>query len=371
MRRLLIISFSNITQDARVLKQVGEFASDWEVTTCSYGPKPDGAAHHFQVPDEAVYWAYDRKSLILRRYESAYWANAAVAAAKDLLAGGEWDVVLADDLDTVPLALSLGPTRGVHADLHEYAPREKEDLLRWKLFVGPFRRWLCREYLPQCASVTTVGAGLAKEYEREFGVEVGVVMNATPYAELSPGPVGRPIRVVHSGAGLEGRALDVMLEAAARTTADITFDMYLTANDPAYVQQLKDRFGAHPRISINDPVPYAGLIETLNRYDVGVHILPPVNFSHEWALPNKLFDFVQARLGVVVGPSPEMAAVVREHGVGVVADGFAVEDLVRVLDGLAPETVDAWKRRSALAARELSAGPQNARWREALEAMIG
>ena len=47
---------------------------------------------------------------------------------------------------------------------------------------------------------------------------------------------------------------------------------------------------------------------TLNAHDVGVYVLPPVSFNHLWALPNKVFDFVQGRLALVVGPSPEMAA---------------------------------------------------------------
>lgn len=369
MRRLLIISFSNISQDARVLKQVREFSADWEVTTCSYGEKPAGADYHFTVPEEAVYWAYDRTGLILRNYRKTYWKNSAVTAAKQILEGGEWDVVLANDLDAVPLALSLNPTRGVHADLHEYAPREKDDLLRWKLFVGPFRKWMCKEYLPRCASITTVGAELAKEYTREFGVAVGVVMNATPYLDLSPSIVGSTVRVVHSGAGLEGRSLEVMIEAAEQSGANMTLDMYLTPNDPEYVQRLKHRFNKGERVTIHDPVPYDELIPLLNKYDVGVHILPPINFSHEWALPNKLFDFVQARLGIIVGPSPEMAAIVNSRQLGSVAEGFTVRDLVREFDRLSAGEVAAWKGSSAAAARELSAAPQNKRWRESLEAL--
>lgn len=370
MRRLLIISFSNIAQDARVLKQVREFSDDWEVTTCSYGEMPDGAKHHFELPDSAVHWAYDRKGLILRRYKRSYWSNTAVAAAKMLLDGGSWEVVLANDLDTVPLALSLQPLYGVHADLHEYAPREREDLLRWRLFVAPFRRWLCREFLPLCASVTTVGSGLAREYEREFDIEVGVVMNAAPYQEHAVTSVSKPIQLVHSGAALEGRKLEVMLEAVTRTDAHVTFDAYLMPNSPAYVQQLKESFGTHPRIKINDPLPYEELVLKLNQYDVGVFVLPPTTFSYEWALPNKLFDFVQARLGIIVSPSPEMAKVVRDYSLGEISDGFEVADLVRVLDRLTPETVAKWKSNSAASAKELSAGPQNQHWRDAIEKIM-
>ena len=119
-----------------------------------------------------------------------------------------------------------------------------------------------------------------------------------------------------------------------------------------------------------DPLPYADLVQTLNAYDLGVFVLPPVNFNYANALPNKLFDFVQARLGVVVGPSPEMARLVTEHGLGAVAADFTASALTAVLDGLTPEQVAAWKRASHAAARELSSDAQVEVWRAAIKALV-
>lgn len=369
--RLLIISFSDISNDARVLKQVTEFSRDFEVTTCGYGLAPPGSAHHIQVPDSCVHWKFDRADVILHRYRHAYWSNSAVDFAAGALGGKSFDIILANDLEPVPLAVSLNPRLGVHADLHEYAPREKEHLLRWRLFVAPFRRWLCRTYLPQCASVTTVAEGIAKEYEREFGVQVGVVMNATPPQDLKPGPVSDPIRLVHSGACLRGRDLGLMAEAVVQARMPLTLDMYLTPNDPNYLAELREQFAGEPRIHINDPVPYEELVATLNKYDVGVFVLPPTTFSYRWALPNKLFDFVQARLGVIVSPSPEMARIVREFQLGAVTGGFDVYSLVRTLDRLTPAHVRLWKQNSDAAAKELSSTEQVAVWRRYIYAMGG
>ena len=369
MTSILIISFSDITQDARVLKQVTEFSRDYEVTTCGYGPIPPGATHHVSIPRDRISWAYSRADLILHFYQRAYWTNPAVSYATRELRGRRFDIVLANDLDTVPLALASRPRLGVHADLHEYAPREREDLLRWRVFVAPFRRWLCRTYLPKCASITTVGQGLAAEYTREFGVEVGVVMNATPAQDLPVTPVGDPIRLVHSGACLRARVLEVMLEAVERSTIPVTIDLYVTPNDPGYLAELRERFGDSERIQIHDPVPYEELVVTLNAYDVGVFVLPPTTFSYHWALPNKLFDYVQARLGVITGPSPEMARIVREYGLGDVTDDFCADSLVTVLDSLTPEQVETWKLHSAQAADALAAPAQVAIWRGYIDAI--
>lgn len=367
MPRLLILSFSNISADARVLKQVAKFSEGFRVTTCGYGPKPRGAREHIQIPDEEAIWAYSRLDLILRQYRRAYWSNKAIISARKHLAHRKFDIVFANEIDAVPLALSLRPTNGVHADLHEYSPREKEDVLRWRLFVGPFRKWLSKTYLPKCASVTTVSQGLADAYEKNFGLNVQVALNATPYHDLSPRPVSQPIRLVHSGACLRDRDPMGMMEGVIAATKDVTFDLYLTPNDPGLLEEMKKRAMDAQNVTIHDPVPYEQLVETLNKYDVGISILPPVNFNHVWALPNKLFDYVQARLGLIIGPSPEKRRIVEGENIGAVMGGFKPEDLTAVIDSLTPQQVEEWKANSNRAAQRLSAGPQVAVWKDAID----
>jgi len=366
--RLLILSFSPIASDARVLKQVRLFADDYAVTTCGHGPAPDGVVEHLAIPDELAVWRYDRGLVATRRYRQAYWANPAIVAAQRLLASREFDAVLADDVDAVGLALAV-PSRGVHADLHEYAPRQKEDLLRWRVFVGPFMRWMCRAFVARAASATTVGQGIAEEYRRRFGIEAHVVTNAAPFVDREARPVHRPIRLVHSGAALHDRNIMTIVDAVDAAASDCTLDLYLTPNDPAYLDALKARQNA--RVTVHEPVPYDELNEILSTYDVGVHVLPPVNFNNRWALPNKFFDYVQARLGLVIGPSPEMARVVHERGLGAVADDFSTEALVREIERLDPAEVARYKAASAASARDLSAESQIEGWRRAIDRIVG
>lgn len=369
--RLLILSFSPIASDARVLKQVRLFIPTHEVTTCGYGEAPDGVARHLRIPDELVSWRLDRADLIARRFARAQAKQEVVAWVRAQLEPGEFDVVLADDAETVPLALWLRPVGGVHADLHEYAPRQKEGVPRWRIFVAPYVRWLCRTYVTRADSVTTVAQGLADAYRREYGIHAEVVTNATPYREAEPTPVGRPLRLVHSGAALPDRHLEIMVEAVGLSARDVTLDLYLTRNDPAVIEALRAQAAALPaeragRVRVMDPVPYAELIDTLARYDVGVFSIPPVSFNYKHTLPNKLFDFVQARLAVVVSPSPEMARVVEQHHLGAVTDDFTAASLAATLDALTDEQVTAGKVAAHAAAHELSAEQQMSGWWDAV-----
>lgn len=366
--RLLVLALSPLRGDARVLRQVRLFADRYEVTTVGYGEAPDGVTGHVRVPDDIVSWHKDRRLLLARRWQAAYDTAPVVTHLREVLQPGRWDVVLANDVETVPLALGLGAA-GVHADLHEYAPRQNEESWRWRTFVAPFQRWLVREWVTRADSVSTVGPALAREYEREFGVRAEVVLNAAPYADRSPTPVGSPLRLVHSGLARRNRSLEVMLDAVLACRRELTLDLYLVPNDPAYLQELRERVAGRPRVRFHDPVAPHELGDRLAGADLGVFVLPPLTFNYRYTLPNKLFDFVQARLGVVVGPSPEMAGLVRRHGLGVVTEDFSAAALTRALEALTPGQVTGFKAASHAVAREYAAEQQVQGWARAVDAL--
>ncbi|MFN3707864.1 glycosyltransferase family 1 protein [Microcella sp.] len=356
-----------------MLKQIERFRDEFDIVTVGYGEAPDGVVEHLRIPDDAPAWQWPRAALIMRHYRRAYWGNPAVAAARMMLARprASIDLALANDVDTVPLVMSVVDPCMVHVDLHEYAPRQREELPRWRIFVSPFLSWILRTFVTRAASTSTVSSGLARAYKVEFGLAPTVVTNATPYREAEPTPVNDPIRLVHSGAALPNRALELMIDAVETTSTSVSLDLYLTANDPAYREVLRQRCATSKRSRLNDPVPYSQLIDTLARYDLGVFVLPPTTFNYRWALPNKLFDYVQARLGVVVGPSPEMAGIVEQHGLGVVCGDFTAESLRRALDGLEPGRV--WQMKSAAhrAAASLSASFEIEKWASAIADIVG
>jgi hypothetical protein len=167
---------------------------------------------------------------------------------------------------------------------------------------------------------------------------------------------------------LRNRGLEELVASMAMVSRPMTLDLYLVPSDPALLAEL--RAAAGPTVSVHQPVPYQRLVPALSCFDVGVFVLPPRTFSYAHALPNKFFDFVQARLALVVGPTPEMAELVDEHRLGWVADDFSVEALVAVLDSLEPEAIDVAKAAAHIAAPLLSAERNSQGWIDAIESIV-
>lgn len=374
--RILILTHTPIDREPRALKQINYFADRADVTTAGFGDAPVPGVPHIELESNpsvsGILKIPGMYTLLLglRQYRLFDRVKPRNRSALERLKDGKWDVVITHDVHTLALARQLQSEKGVLVDLHEYAPRQNENSRLWRMLIAPYFRWICRTQVPATAGVTTVGQGIVDEYRRNFGFESTLVVNATPYQELSPQPVDTPIRLVHSGIPAPARKLEVMIEAVKRTSTDVTLDLYLIKDGSAYYDQLVALAGDDSRITFKEPVPYAELVQTLNGYDVGLSVIAPTTFNLAWCLPNKFFDFIQARLGVVVGPSPEMVRFVEQYGIGEVADDFGSDALTRVLDGLTPDRVTEWKNRSHANARALSSEEQVKIWGSVVDGIL-
>jgi len=373
---VLVLVYSQLAMDARVLRQVRWLSERYEVTSAAFGPSPVEGVEHIELENLAPYqpsilsrFGYIT-GFILRMYGPVTRRNFRDREARRRLGGRNWDVVIANDVATLPVAFALNPRCGVLADVHEYATRQGEHSRLWRWTEAPYMRWLVRQWLTHAAAVTTVSTGLADSYLAEFGIPAGVVTNAAAMTNLRPRPVKAPIRLVHSGIPAPQRRLEIMIDAVRMSEADVTLDFYLIDDGSAYLTSLRERAASEPRVRFNSPVMQDSLLTTLNDYDVGLSIFPPTTFNLVWCLPNKFFDFVQARLGIIIGPSPEMVREVNTHGLGAITEDFSAEAVAQVLDALTPELVTSWKLAADRAAQPLSGESQLERFDSAIEGLL-
>ncbi len=359
--RLLVIALSDLAADPRVDRQLRAFAEHHHVVAAGLGaPRAPGVDYidlGLQASPIAVIRnrAAGATRMLARRHEAAYWGNNLLAQAYERLSGVRPDAVIANDVPTLPLALALARAAPVILDAHEYAPLWFEDRRLWRTIMQPYMTAITQRYVPRVAAMTTVGPALATSYQDLTGIEPTVVTNAPEYHELTARPAMQPIRLLHHGIANRSRHLERTIELMAHLDDRFTLDLVLVEHEARYLRRLRRLALRDTRIRILDPIPMRDIVSFASGYDVGVFLLPPVNFNYRNALPNKLFEFIQARLAVAIGPSPEMARVVQEWGCGVVARDFEPASLAAELQRLDPATITRYKQRSHAAARALNA----------------
>ena len=364
MKSILILAFSDLKHDARVSRQVNFLKEHYQLTVVCFDALPQPGVEVIITKRIKPTWQQKMIgaiALLTKRYEQAYRIIYEDKSIQEKLADRQFDLIIANDIESLPLAFQLKKHAKIIFDAHEYAPRHFEDKLTWRIFFQGFNTYLCRQYLTQTDAMTTVGQGLADEYHRNFGVNPVVLTNANYYFDLKPQPTGSTIKLIHHGGANPSRRLEIMIDMMKYVDVRFTLDLMLITPSIAnqatrnYLDHLKRLIGSTSRIKIVPPVKSHEVVDFIKNYDVGVFLIPPINFNYENTLPNKLFDFIQARLAIAIGPTPEMERLVTKHHLGVVSSDFTAQSLGEAIGQLTREKIDEYKANSHAAAALLNA----------------
>ena len=372
LRRILVISFSNLKTDSRVRRHVNMLKKSYAVTVICFDAAPTSEYEVVILKKQEL--PLFRKIILslllgIRWFSLAHNVQYPYRYILKTLKPDTFDLIIANDVESLPLAFEASTqfSAKVLFDAHEYAPRHFDDKLIWRIFFQPLNIYLCKKYIHQTAGMITIGKGLANEYEKFFHVKPVIVTNANHYHNLSPSSQeGNSIRLVHHGIATPSRKLEFMIEMMDYLDERFTLDMYLLSSGAVssksknYPQELITTASKNPRVRILPPIKSEDIVTKINEYDMGVFLIPPINFNYENTLPNKLFDFIQARLAIAVGPTPEMAEIVNAYSLGVVSEDFTPKKLAEKLSPLTKEQIIAFKQNSNHAANKLNA-EENAR----------
>jgi glycosyltransferase involved in cell wall biosynthesis len=254
-----------------------------------------------------------------------------------------------------PLAICLKEKYGVKIvfNAHEYHPLEFEDIPGWLSSEGVYYSNLYKQYLHQFDLVINVCESIRNKCIKEFNVDSIVVPNAAFESTTSPSKNNKyPIKLIHHGTLLPGRKIEKMISIVNEAGENYTLDIMGVANMHAmeYYRELEELCSKTSNVRLIPPVDFKEIVPFINRYDIGIYLLEPSNFNNLHALPNKLFEFIQAKLAILVSPTPEMSQLVNKYKIGIVASDFSTSAMVDVLKKITIQEINLYKQNSIIAA---------------------
>ena len=121
----------------------------------------------------------------------------------------------------------------------------------------------------------------------------------------------------------------------------------------AEYEQLVKNLNLSNRIHFLGNIPPKTLKTITPLADIGMSLEEDLGLSYRYALPNKLFDFIQARVPILATNLPEIKKMVEEYNVGKVIINHEPKHLAETLQEILNEGKRSYQENLAKAAKEL------------------
>lgn len=243
-----------------------------------------------------------------------------------------YDVINANDLDTILPAIIVGRLRGkkVVYDAHEYFTEQEEVVNRPR--VKAVWKWIERYSVPKVDGAYTVSKGYADLFEKEYPTKFGIVRNATVLDKNHPEPDHSVRYILYQGAVNYGRGLEQVIDAMQ----NVDCQLYICgAGD--ILNQLKEQT---TKLGLTDKVKFWGFIEPAElkvftrNATIGLTLFAKDGLSHWHSLANRFFDYMHAGVPQLAMEYPEYISFQKEHEIALLVKDIQPSTLSKALNEL-------------------------------------
>ena len=229
------------------------------------------------------------------------------------------EVLFSNDLDTlIPnYFVAKLQRKELIFDSHELFSEIPE--LKHRKLIKQFWLTIERWILPKLTKVITVSDAIKKHYKNLYGIEAVVIRNLplekSVHQQSFPFPTENKNIILYQGAVNIGRGIELMIETIKLLDSCIL--VIIGTGD--IIEVLKQKVSSQ---TLENKVRFMGKVlpKDLKQFTpnatIGLSLEEDIGLNYRYALPNKLFDYIQAEVPVIVADLPEMKKLVETYQVG-------------------------------------------------------
>lgn len=273
------------------------------------------------------------------------------------------DVLLANDLDTLLPNYLVSKIKGIRLvyDSHEYFTEVPE------LVNHPYKKkiWTRIEkfIFPRLTHVMTVNNSIAGIYFSKYNVPVSVVRNLPvkriePFKPVLRSEWGLPANekiFLFQGSGINvDRGAEEAIEAIKMVNGAVLLfigggDVLQTLRKKVAEEKLSSKVFFIPK------QPMKELIRFTSMADAGLTLDKNTNLNYKYSLPNKIFDYIQAKIPVLASDLTEVRLIVAKYNIGMITPEVTPVSIAETMNKMIsdPLRFEEWKKNLNIAAEEL------------------
>ncbi len=253
------------------------------------------------------------------------------------------DILYANDLDTLAPNYLVSKIKGIPLvyDSHEYFTEVPEIQGRW---VKKVWERIERSIFPKLKHVITVNKSIADIYSKKYNVDVKIIKNFpnkledfTPLSkkELGIDTIGKYI--ILQGAGIN---VDRGAEELVKAMLDVNNVKLLIIGSGDVIPQLKLEV---ENGNYNDKIIFIEKQnpERLKSYtyyaELGLSLDKDTNLNYKYSLPNKIFDYINLSVPVLVSDLIEVSRIVKDYNVGTIIPKHNPKEIAKGINNMIAE----------------------------------
>lgn len=267
------------------------------------------------------------------------------------------DILVANDLDTLlaNYIVSVIRRKKIIYDSHEYFTEVPE--LKNRKIVKKIWQSLEKFIVPKLKRTYTVSESIAEILNKKYNADFKVIRNLPNYIanrKMTNIFVTDKKIIIYQGALNVDRGIELVIKAMKF----IENAIFAIIGDGDITQSLKDLAnteGVAEKVLFIGKVPFEKLLDYTQSADLGISLEDDSNLNYHYSLPNKLFDYIQAGIPVIVFNLPDMKKIVTNYNVGEVLYSRNPEDLANLINRMLTDEnkQNEWKLNLSKAAKEL------------------
>lgn len=272
------------------------------------------------------------------------------------------DLLFANDLDTLLPTFWVKKIKRKQLiyDSHEYFIGVPE--LSGRRFVQFIWRSIEKRIFPKIKDIITVNDSIASLYSDQYNKQLTVIRNvperSDPKNTRSRKALGLPedkkIFI------LQGSGINVQ-----RGAEEAVYAMKYVDNAVLLIVGAGDVLGIlkksaaendlSEKVIFIDKQPMDELFQYTSNADIGLTLDKDTNLNYRFSLPNKLFDYIHAGIPVFASDLPEVKKIVKNYGIGVIAESHDPIELAQGLKAMISneQELEKMKENCKFAAAEL------------------